>query len=197
MIGSLLGISVSQTTTSNSEKLLKSRIFDVERRSFLEGQKKIVRDVVVHPGAVAVLPVLENGQFAMIRNHRWTVGKQLLEIPAGTLEPHEDPIECAARELEEEAGYRAGRIEPLTEIFTSPGVLTERMWIYSAHELTKTRQNLQSDEKIVVDIMESVSLRRMICDGQIEDGKTVAALATWFLRCDSMAAKSRDRETTK
>lgn len=198
-----MGRSVAPVAHQTTEILLRSRIFDVERRTIDDGEHQITREVVVHPGAVAILPVLSDGRIVMIRNQRFTVGRQLLEIPAGTLEPGESPAECAARELEEETGYRSQQIEPLTEIFTSPGVLTERMWIYTAHQLTKTKQNLQSDERIVVDIMEASELKKLICNGEIEDGKTVAALATWLLRCESGSPGStngkpnRNRYTTQ
>jgi len=160
-------------------------IFSVERRQFhREGGKVVTRDVVVHPGAVTILPVLQDGRIVLIRNYRFATQRQLLELPAGTLEPDEPPEQCALRELEEETGYRAGRIEPLCEFYTTPGICTERMWVFLATDLTRTQQNLQGHEEIDVAIIDAHEARRMLRDGEIEDGKTIAALGTYFLRQD-------------
>src|SRR5690554_1307577 len=105
-----------------SELLLTTPRFNVERREFDVPQRgKIRREVVVHPGAVLVIPLLAGDQVVMIRNRRYSVDRELLELPAGTLEPPEPPQACAARELEEETGYRAAVIEPLCKFYTSPG----------------------------------------------------------------------------
>ena len=110
------------------ETILKSRVFDVQRRTYdLGGGKTLLREFVVHPGAVVIVPRLDDGRFVMIRNMRRPVEEELLELAAGTREPSEKPIETAARELEEETGYQAGRIEPFIEFYTSPGFCTERM----------------------------------------------------------------------
>ena len=162
-------------------------IFSVERRAYARdgtasGAASVTRDVVVHPGAVTVLPVLEDGWLVMIRNYRYATECELLELPAGTLEPDESPERCALREVEEETGYRAQRVEPLCEFYTTPGICTERMWAFVARGLTETRQNLQGDERIRVVVMPPDQLRRMLVAGEIEDGKTIAALGTYFLR---------------
>ena len=159
-------------------------VFSVERRRYERRGQTVTRDVVVHPGAVTILPVTDDGRVVLIRNYRYPTGGELLELPAGTLEPDEPPERCALRELEEETGYRAGRLEPLCEFYTTPGICTERMWVYVATGLTKTRQNLQGHEEISVDVIDGDEVRRMLRDGQIEDGKTVAALGLYFLRQD-------------
>jgi ADP-ribose pyrophosphatase len=162
---------------------MTGRIFSVERRIYPgPGGGTLVRDVVVHPGAVTVLPLLDDGSLVMIHNFRHAVGRELLELPAGTLEPDESPTECAARELEEETGYRAGRIEPLCEFFTTPGITNERMLAFVASDLTKTSQDLQGGEQIRVEVMDQARVRKMLQAGQIEDGKTIAVLSTYFLR---------------
>ncbi|MGC4120712.1 MAG: NUDIX hydrolase [Myxococcales bacterium] len=96
---------------------------------------QVRRDVVVHPGATVILPLLDGDRVCLIRNQRVTVGEELLEIPAGTLEPPEPPQECAARELAEETGYRARRWKKLAEFYPSPGVLSEKMHLFLAEEL--------------------------------------------------------------
>ena len=163
--------------------LLTTRLFDVERRVFPRaGQTPVKRDVVVHPGAVVILPVLEDGRLVLIRNYRYPVEKELLELAAGTREPDEAPLETARRELEEETGYRAGVIEPLTEFYTSPGILTERMYAYLATDLTEAGQNLQGAEQITVVLLEPGEVLRMLQAGELEDGKTVAVLGLYFAR---------------
>lgn len=142
----------------------------------------MVREVVVHPGAVAILPLLDDGRIVLIRNQRLTIGQELLELPAGTLEPGEPPRGCALRELEEETGYRAATISPLCEFYTTPGICTERMWVFVARDLTHTRQNLQGAEQIRVCLLAADEVRRMLQAGEIEDGKTIAALGTYFLQ---------------
>ena len=130
----------------------------------------------MHPGAVLILPLLSPTQVVMIRNYRFCVGAELLELPAGTLEPPELPAACAARELEEEAGYRAGRIDALCEFFTSPGFTDERMHVFVATDLTPTGQRLDATEQIRVLTMDLPDALAATADGRIVDGKTIAAL---------------------
>ncbi len=165
------------------EKLLQSRIFSVERRKYddIEGNP-IVRDVVVHPGAVAILPILEDGRFVMIRNFRHAPEEELLEIPAGTVEIGEDPLKTAHRELEEEAGYVAKMLEPFLEFYTSPGICTELMQCYVASDLTQTEQNLDAGEQIRVEILEPERVKVAMYDGSIRDGKTIAILGAYFMK---------------
>ncbi|HMB95086.1 MAG TPA: NUDIX hydrolase, partial [Tepidisphaeraceae bacterium] len=93
--------------------------------------KRITREVVVHPGAVVILPLLKDDQIVLIRNRRYAVGQILIELPAGTLEKGEPPMNCAGRELLEETGYLAGRIQPIGNFFTSPGILSEKMYAFA------------------------------------------------------------------
>ncbi len=161
--------------------LLKAAKFDVARLTFdAPGGGEIIRDVIEHPGAAVIVPVLDDGRVVLIRNLRRTVGKALWELPAGTLEEGEPPVECAARELEEETGYRAKTIKPLTEFFASPGILTERMHGYLATGLERTAQALDESEEIEVFPLPSWQLRDMLKEGHIEDGKTIALLLYWM-----------------
>lgn len=163
------------------ELLLTAAKFRVARLRFEgpEGQE-IMRDVVEHPGAAVILPLLDDGRVVMIRNLRRTVGKVLWELPAGTLEDGEPPEVCAAREVEEETGYRAGSLEPLTEFYTSPGVLNERMYGFLATDLERTSQALDESEEIEVFPIPQWQVRDMVKDGHIEDGKTIALLLYWM-----------------
>lgn len=139
------------------------------------------REVVAHNGAVVILPFLDDQQILLIRNYRYAVGQILLELPAGTLEKNEDPINCAGRELLEETGYLAGRLKSLLAFFSSPGVLTERMYVYAAYDLEKSRPALEAGEDIEVVPTPFAQAIEMIGEGEIQDGKTIATLL-WFER---------------
>jgi len=138
--------------------------------------RTVDRDLVVHPGAVVILATLDDGRVLMIRNRRFAVGKTLWELPAGTLEDAEDPAACAGRELAEETGYRAATIEPLCTFYTTPGICTEKMHAYLATGLSHVGQDLEDDEHIEVHAVAWDDLLAMVRDGDVEDGKTIAAI---------------------
>lgn len=165
------------------KQLLSTHRFTVEQRA-LEGPhgEPLLREVVVHPGAVVILPILDGDRIVMIRNHRISVDQELWELPAGTRETGESPIETAGRELEEETGYRAGRLVPLIEFYTSPGLSTERMHAFVATELTQVKQRLEPGERIVVETVALTEVQRRFLAGEFEDGKTIAVLGMYFTR---------------
>lgn len=138
------------------------------------------KDMLVHPGAVALVPVLDDGRLVLIENRRFAVQRTLWEIPAGTLEPGEEPAACAARELVEETGYEARRIEPLAELYTAPGFCNERMHVFVATGLSEVGQRLEDAEWITVHVLDEERVRTMLRDGTIEDGKTIAGLYRYF-----------------
>ncbi len=140
------------------------------------------RAVLVHPGAVVLLPVLPDGRVVLIENHRWTLDAPLLELPAGTCEPGEPVAETAARELVEETGFAAATLTPLGSFYAAPGTSTEVMHAFLAEGLTRVGQRLEVDERIVVRPMATSELRRRVADGTLRDGKTLAVLAPWLLR---------------
>lgn len=165
-----------------SPVLLRGRRFDVVRAG---GDHP--REIIVHPGAVVILPWLDDDTVVLIRNQRVAAGGELLELPAGTLEPPpETPDSCAARELIEETGYRAQRIVKLTEFFTSPGICTEVMHVYSAHGLTRVGQDLDEGEAIVPQPTPWSETIKMVRDGTLRDGKTIATILFYhaFMRGD-------------
>jgi len=163
------------------ELLLDTPLFRVARLRFdAPDGGEIVRDVIEHPGAAVILPLMDDGRVILIRNVRRTVGKVLWELPAGTLEPGEAPKACAAREVEEETGYRAGTLAPLTEFFASPGILNERMYGFLATDLEQTSQALDHDEEIEVFPIPQWQVRDMLKDGHIEDAKTITLLLYWM-----------------
>ena len=140
------------------------------------------REVVLHRGAVALLPMVDDDHVCLVRNDRYAVGKTLLEVPAGTIDAGEGPDETAARELTEETGYRAGKITRLAEWFVSPGVFNERMYLYLCEQLTPGPSDLQPDERLEPTIVAWDEAVRMAGDGRIEDAKTMLAI---FL-CDRL-----------
>jgi len=157
-------------------------VFRVERHLVARGGRTIVKDVVRHPGAVAVVAVKDDGGLVLVRNRRVAVGQWLLEFCAGKLERGEDPAAAAARELEEETGFSASRIEPLGTFFTSPGFADEIMHVFLATGLKPVPQRLEEGEEIEVVHMTRDELRDRIADGTVTDGKTLGAFLLWSLR---------------
>ncbi len=135
-----------------------------------------VKETVQHPGAVAILPLVDDDQVCLIRNFRMAVGRTLIELPAGTREPDEDAATTAARELVEETGYRAGRIEKLREFTMSPGILNERMHLFLARDLTPGKSALEPGEQIETLVVNWDEAMRMAINGVIEDAKTLVGL---------------------
>jgi len=141
----------------------------------------VQRDFIHYPGAAVVLPILDDGSIVMIRNYRFAVQEHLWELVAGVLEKGEDPASCAARELAEETGYTAGKIEKLGAFYTGPGTTDELIHAFVATELADGRQNLERYEQITVEPVAEHDVRRMILDGRIHDAKTIATLAMFWL----------------
>ena len=159
-----------------SKEVFHGRVFSVTVDSVVEGHKTYQREVVRHPGSAVILPVFEDGTIALVRQYRHPAVKYLLELPAGTLNDKERPEEGAARELEEELGLVAGKLEKLSEFFVSPGFCEEKMWLYLATDLTETSQNLEDDETLEVVRLPLSRALEMISDGEIEDAKTIIGL---------------------
>lgn len=160
----------------DSKKVFAGRVFDVTVDTVREDDQTYVREVVHHPGSAVILPAFDDGTIALVRQYRHPAVKYLLELPAGTLNENERPEEGAARELEEELGVVAGRLEKLSEFFVSPGFCEEKMWLYLATELTETKQRLEDDELIEVVRLPIERALQMITDGEIEDAKTIIGL---------------------
>lgn len=139
------------------------------------GQTK-QRDAVIHPGAVVILPMLDDETILMIRNYRFAVGEELWELPAGTLEPDEAPIVTAARELLEETGYQAASVIPLLHFYSTPGFCTEILHVFLAKDLTFVGQNLEDTEEITVHPLKRDVLTQMVKDNTIKDAKTMLTL---------------------
>jgi len=139
-------------------------------------------ETIRHPGAAAVVPVKDDGTVVLIRQFRHAAGGFIYEIPAGKLQPGEDPLHCASRELEEEVGYRASSFELLSSIFTAPGFADEVIHVYKATGLTKGRQQLDPDEVLDIIEMPLAEAVAKIEDGTIRDAKTIVGLQAVYLR---------------
>jgi len=160
----------------NSRQVFDGSVFDVTVDTIQEGELIYQRDVVRHPGSAVIVPVFADGTVALVKQYRHPAVRYLLEIPAGTLDEGEKPEVGAARELEEELGVVAGKMEKLSEFFVSPGFCEEKMWVYLATELTETSQRLDEDEVIEFVRMTLTEALEMISDGEIEDAKTIIGL---------------------
>ena len=159
-----------------SEKVFEGRVFDVTVDTVREADKTYTREVVHHRGSAVILPAFDDGTIALVRQYRHPPVKYLLELPAGTLNNRERPDEGAARELQEELGLLAGKLEKLCEFFVSPGFLEEKMWLYLATDLKETNQSLEDDELIEVVRIPIRRALQMISGGEIEDAKTIIGL---------------------
>ena len=159
------------------ETIYESRVFRLCRETAtLPNGVTTTLDVIHHPGSSAVVPLLPNGRVVMIRQYRHSLKEFLWEIPAGTLDPEEGFVECARRELAEEAGYRANRFEKLTEILPAPGYSDERAQIFMATDLVPMPQNLDQDEVLEVDILPLEKTLTMVKDERIQDALTIIGL---------------------
>lgn len=162
--------------TLSSKTIHEGRIFDIRIDEIREGELEYSREIVVHKGSAVVVPVFDDGSVALVRQYRHAAGEYLLEIPAGTLEEGEDPMAGAVRELEEEIGVKAAKLEKLTEFYVSPGFLTEKMHVFLATGLTDVGQKLEADELLTVERHSFDELNKMIRNGEITDAKTMLGI---------------------
>ena len=162
----------------SSKRLYSGRILDLEvDRVLLPSGSKAEREVIRHLGAAVVLPLLEGGQVILVNQYRYPMGGELLELPAGKLDPGEDPNTCAARELSEETGWRAGEIYDLGSFFTTPGFTDEVLHAFVATGLEPAPDVVPDPDEAIEIVTMSVEEALAACrDGRIRDGKTLATL---------------------
>ena len=160
----------------SSQKVFDGRVFNVTVDTVNEGELTYQREVVHHNGSAVIVPVFDDGTVALVRQYRHPAVRYLLEVPAGTLAKGERPEIGAARELKEELGLVAERLEKLSEFFVSPGFCEEKMWVYLATELSEGEQALEDDEILDVVRLPIADALEMITSGEIEDAKTIIGL---------------------
>ena len=160
-----------------SERVFEGRIVSlrIDDVRFPDG-RETRREVVEHRSAVAIVPLLPDNRVLLVRQWRHPVGEELVEIPAGLLEPGEQPIECAQRELAEETGYDARRIEPLASFYSSPGFTDELLHLFLATDLRPAQGTPDEDEAVEAMVVPWDEALAMCWDGRIRDGKTLFGL---------------------
>ena len=170
------------------EKTLKSNLLHKGRHfSFkideveLPNGRKTTRDIVDHPGAVAIIPILGD-DLLLVRQYRYAANETLLEIPAGTMEMNEEPLTCAIRELQEETGYTANKWDSLFSCYMAPGYSNEIIFFFIANELTEVGKNLDDDEDISVECHSLDEVLRMINSNEIRDAKTISGVLRYLTR---------------
>lgn len=156
--------------------IYRGRIFELSLATVKEGDAVYTREIISHPGSAVIVPLFADKTVALVRQYRHPAGKYLLELPAGSLSAGEDPATGARRELEEEIGVAAGKLEKISEFYVSPGFLGEKMHVFLATELTVTAQNLEEDEILSIEKFPLAAVPKLILDGTIEDAKTIIGL---------------------
>ena len=163
--------------TLSSQRLFEGRVINLRRdEAELENGARAFREVVEHPGGVAVLAITGQDEVLFVRQFRYPMGRVLLELPAGKLEKGEDPALCGMRELEEETGFAADELKPLGQFYPTPGYTNEVLYIFLAQTLTPGRQKLDADEFLSVIAIPFEKALQMCLQGEIEDAKTLIAL---------------------
>lgn len=152
---------------------------------------KTIREIVEHPGAVAIMPLLPDNRILLTRQYRRAAKRTMIEIPAGTLERGEDPVSCARRELAEETGYSSRRIRRLFSCFLAPGYSTERIHFFLATGLFRKRAMRPRDEMITTQPMKLEDCLRAILRGEIQDAKTVCGLYYLATRAEHKYGRGR------
>jgi ADP-ribose pyrophosphatase len=171
------------------EKTITNRII-YQGRSFsfetneveLPNGRTTIRDIVNHPGAVAIVPILDDGRILLVRQFRYASGRVLLEIPAGTLERGEAPDTCARRELKEETGYTSGSMRKMFSMYMAPGYSNEIIHLFLATELKAGQQCTEEDESITLEPYGPDEFLGMIEKNVVEDAKTIAGVLSYLTR---------------
>ncbi|HEV2382055.1 MAG TPA: NUDIX hydrolase [Terriglobia bacterium] len=171
----------SRARLIRSQTLYEGRVVRLKLDDVIEpGGIRATREVVAHPGSVVVMPCLADGRVVLVRQFRHAVGRSLWELVAGSLKSGERALPAARRELLEETGYRARKLQLLLRFFPSPGILSEEMHLVQARDLTLAKAQPEEDERIEVGRFSRPELGQMIASGTIRDGKTLIGLL-WLL----------------
>jgi len=167
---------ITMETWIKQQEIYEGKIFSLwGGQVSLDNSEVAVREYIRHPGGVGIVPVID-GNVILIQQFRISIEREIIELPAGRLEPNEDPMDCARRELEEEIGYRAKKLLPIASYFASVGSSNERMYLFLALELEKTEQRLESDERIREIVMPLEMVKDKLARREFEDSKTIIGL---------------------
>lgn len=168
---------VVEEKTISSERIYEGRILNLRKdKVSVKDNKTSYREIVEHNGGVALAAVTPEGKMVMVRQYRKAAEKAVLEVPAGKIEKDEDHRLTAERELKEETGYSAGKIEYITSFYSSIGYSTEVIYLYYATDLTPGETDFDDNEAIEILEYDLPELKRMVLSGEIEDAKTIAAI---------------------
>jgi len=177
----------AEERTISSERIYKGKVVSlrVDKVKLPDGRSS-TREIIEHRGAVAIVPLTEEGEIVFVKQYRKPVEMVLLEIPAGTLEEGEEAEECAQRELIEEIGYRAGKMEKLTEFFLAPGYSSELIRLYLATDLKAEKGDADEDEFLKIEYLSSDEAVEKVENGEIKDAKTIAGILLTKKRIDGV-----------
>ena len=170
-------------TLISSEVVYHGRLFDVSRDTIaMDGGITATRETLIHPGAVCMVPVTDEGRLLLVTQYRHAAGRRLLELPAGTLEKGEAPGDAVARELQEEVGQRPGRVEKLGGFYVAPGYTSEYIHLYVCSELQPSVLEGDEDEDIEIESLTADEALGAIESGDICDAKSVIGILQWSRR---------------
>ncbi|MEM0445497.1 MAG: NUDIX hydrolase [Nitrososphaerota archaeon] len=180
----------SRPEIASVEEVYRGRLFSVKHVRAIYDGREVVREVVEHPGSVAVVALDEDGRFLLVTQYRVGVDEITLEIPAGTLERGESPEECALREVEEETGYRARELRLIAKTYTAPGYSSETLYIYKAEAARGSGTRHEPDENIKVVKMSADEVLKAIRENEINDLKSIAALLLYIYSTSGISGVS-------
>jgi ADP-ribose pyrophosphatase len=169
---------IMKEKTINSETLYKGRIISLAKDIVEVNGRKTTRELITHPGSAVIIPVLDtkNKKIILIKQFRYAAKTWMIELPAGTRKKQEPALKCAMREITEETGYTASTMKKVSEFMPSPGMMTEKMSLFIAAGLKKTKQALDFDEQITLKVTPLGLAIDMIFSGKIHDAKTIAGI---------------------
>ena len=158
--------------------IYKGKLVNLVKDTVKTRGKRTIRELLLHKGSAVIIPLVDvkKKKIILIRQYRYAAGKSLYELPAGTKEKNESTLECAKREVEEETGYKAERIKKVTSFYPAPGVITEKMDLFIATGLRKSKQKLEFDEQITIKTVTLHAAVKMVETGRIIDGKTIIGI---------------------
>ena len=162
--------------TLDRRNVFKGKVIDLSVDTVIFPKQQVEMERINHPGGAAVVPLLSDESVILIKQYRYCIGDTIWEIPAGRLEPDENPLDCAKRELVEEVGFKATNVQKLTEIYSAPGYCNEVIYIFLATELVPDKQKLEDDEIIKVVKLPFAKAIEKVKTGEITDAKTVVGL---------------------